>query len=187
MTTTISTTAGDEGGKTGEAAGATTAGEAGERTAEEAAEGVGERTAEGVAVAGVAEGVEGGCPATEYATCSCGYNGTVPNDRNAPLLFNLTGDPRETTNLATLATLATLPTTRAATTTPHATSTVVRNTVHNTVHNTVYAAILRTLRAELDTYINTEVAPLNRLASERKAAPESNPSKHNRTYWAPWN
>ena len=145
---------------------------------------MGERTAEGVAVAGVAEGVEGGCPATEYATCSCGYNGTVPNDRTAPLLFNLTGDPRETTNLATL---ATLPTTRAATTTPHATSTVVRNTVHNTVHNTVYAAILRTLRAELDTYINTEVAPLNRLASERKAAPESNPSKHNRTYWAPWN
>ena len=142
---------------------------------------MGHRTAEGVAFAGVAGGAEGkvggGCPATEYATCSCGYNGTVPNDRSAPLLFNLTGDPRETTNLATLATLAT---TRAATTTAgHATSTVV--------HNTVYAAILRTLRAELDTYINTEVAPLNRLASERKAAPESNPSKHNRTYWAPWN
>ena len=44
--------------------------------------------------------VPGGCPATEYATCSCAYNGTVPRNRDAPLLFNLTADPRETTNLA---------------------------------------------------------------------------------------
>ena len=32
--------------------------------------------------------------------CSCAYNGTVPANRDAPLLFNLTADPRETTNLA---------------------------------------------------------------------------------------
>jgi arylsulfatase A-like enzyme len=40
------------------------------------------------------------CAATEYSICTCAYNGTVPNNRMAPLLFDLDADPRETTNLA---------------------------------------------------------------------------------------
>jgi len=48
----------------------------------------------------LADGVVGGCAVTDYAKCTCGYNGTVPNNREAPLLFNLVSDPREATNLA---------------------------------------------------------------------------------------
>ena len=35
----------------------------------------------------------GGCPATDYAACTCKYNGTVPNNRDQPLLFDLQHDP----------------------------------------------------------------------------------------------
>lgn len=34
-----------------------------------------------------------GCPATDYAACTCKYNGTVPNNRDQPLLFDLRHDP----------------------------------------------------------------------------------------------
>lgn len=34
-----------------------------------------------------------GCPATDYEKCTCAYNGTVPNNRDQPLLFNLFHDP----------------------------------------------------------------------------------------------
>ena len=43
----------------------------------------------------------GACAVTEYTMCTCAYNGTVPNNREQPLLFDLEADPRETTNLAT--------------------------------------------------------------------------------------
>ena len=43
----------------------------------------------------------GACAATEYPACTCAYNGTVPNNRMQPLLFDLEADPRETSNLAT--------------------------------------------------------------------------------------
>jgi hypothetical protein len=34
-----------------------------------------------------------GCPATDYTACTCSYNGTVPNNRDQPLLFDLVHDP----------------------------------------------------------------------------------------------
>ena len=34
-----------------------------------------------------------GCPATDYAKCTCSYNGTVPDNRDRPLLFDLEHDP----------------------------------------------------------------------------------------------
>eukprot|EP00750_Incisomonas_marina_P011778 INCI16417.4.p1 GENE.INCI16417.4~~INCI16417.4.p1 ORF type:complete len:615 (+),score=98.04 INCI16417.4:276-1847(+) len=41
-----------------------------------------------------------GCPATDYAKCTCSYNGTVPDNRDRPLLFDLEHDPTESINLA---------------------------------------------------------------------------------------
>jgi len=36
-----------------------------------------------------------GCVGTEYTACQCAYNGTVPNDRTLPHLWNLLNDPEE--------------------------------------------------------------------------------------------
>ena len=95
----------------------------------------------------------GDCPATEYSACTCSYNGTVPNNRKAPLLFHLGTDPTERVNLAAL---------------PE------------------HSAALAELMAQLQVYVDSALTPLNINASERRAAPESNPAEQNRTWWAPW-
>ena len=45
------------------------------------------------AAAAVAAVQDGGCPATDYDQCSCSYNGSVPSNRDRPLLFDLRHDP----------------------------------------------------------------------------------------------
>jgi hypothetical protein len=49
-----------------------------------------------------------------------------------------------------------------------------------------HASALADLTAQLQVYVDSALTPLNINASERRAAPESSPAKHNRTWWAPW-